>query len=165
MKKYSLNRLIFNEGLNILKILLFVVLVVFIFKYCLYTYLRIDLSEEMTLFFGMFITLSIVVYDYISATTSKLFKKIYEEFDRKEAIKILEANQLKVGLILSDLPLDLNNSEKRECVEAYITLKNQNSQLVLVNPENEVNARLYFLGKYADKDHNKYKLILKRNLD
>lgn len=83
----------------------------------------------------------------------------------KEAIKILEANQLKVGLILSELPLDLNNLEKRECVEAYITLKDQNSQFVLVNSDNEVNARLYFLGKYADKDHNKYKLILKRNLD
>ncbi|OOD18975.1 hypothetical protein BWP00_16100, partial [Acinetobacter baumannii] len=74
-------------------------------------------------------------------------------------------NSVRFSLILSELPLDLNNLEKRECVEAYITLKHQNSQLVLVNSENEVNARLYFLGKYADKDHNKYKLILKRNLD
>ncbi|HAV6258193.1 TPA: hypothetical protein JI319_16870, partial [Acinetobacter baumannii] len=101
----------------------------------------------MARFFGIFMTLLIVIYDYISGIINKLSNKLQEETDRKEAIKILEANQLKVGLILSELPLDLNNLEKRECVEAYITLKDQNSQFVLVNSDNEVNARLYFLGK------------------
>ncbi|HHP4654043.1 TPA: hypothetical protein ACSBY0_002091 [Acinetobacter baumannii] len=163
MKKNSLNRIIFNEGLNTLKILVFVVFVVYILKYFLNVYLGVVLSGEMARFFGIFMTLLIVIYDYISGIINKLSNKLQEETDRKEAIKILEANQLKVGLILSELPLDLNNLEKRECVEAYITLKDQNSQFVLVNSDNEVNARLYFLGKYAD--HNKYKLILKRNLD
>ncbi|MCT9284045.1 hypothetical protein KTH92_19330, partial [Acinetobacter baumannii] len=50
--------------------------------------------------------LLIVIYDYISGIINKLSNKLQEETDRKEAIKILEANQLKVGLILSELPLD-----------------------------------------------------------
>ncbi|HHB1483068.1 TPA: hypothetical protein ACN98B_003684, partial [Acinetobacter baumannii] len=101
MKKNSLNRIIFNEGLNTLKILVFVVFVVYILKYFLNVYLGVVLSGEVALFFGIFMTLLIVIYDYISGIIDKLSNRLHEEADRKEAIKILEANQLKVGLILS----------------------------------------------------------------
>ncbi|MEF3815214.1 hypothetical protein NCU54_19950, partial [Acinetobacter baumannii] len=65
MKKNSLNRIIFNEGLNTLTILVFVVFVVYILKYFLNVYLGVVLSGEVALFFGIFMTLLIVIYDYI----------------------------------------------------------------------------------------------------
>ncbi|BFM89517.1 hypothetical protein JUNP586_3980 (plasmid) [Acinetobacter baumannii] len=53
MKKNSLNRIIFNEGLNTLKILVFVVFVVYILKIFLNVYLGVVLSGEVALFFGI----------------------------------------------------------------------------------------------------------------
>lgn len=162
VKKNTWNRLIFDAGLNILKNLLFVVAFVMCLEFAISTYLGVIVGQKIIIIFGIFLALSIEVYDLITSITSKLIYKIHEDFDRNEAIEILEKNQLSVGMLLSDLPKDSNGNELRECVDAYMTLINQKLPFVLVNSENVAISRLYFLGKQGKHDYNKYKLIVER---
>lgn len=162
LKKYTWNRLIFDAGLNMLKTLLFVVAFIMCLKFAISTYLGVVFGQEIIIVFGMFLAISIAVYDFISNITSKLIKKIHENFDRNEAIEILEKNKLNVGMLLTDLPKDASGNELNECIEAYMTLRNQDLTFVLVNSENVTTSRLYFLGEKGKRDYNKYKLIVDR---
>lgn len=165
MKKFTWNRIIFDAGLNILKILIFVVALVIFIKFIISEYLGVIFSQEITVIAGMFLSLVVIVYEFISTVISKLIKKIHYNLDQSEAIEILEKHQLSVGLLLTDLPKDQENKEFKDCIEAYLTLKNQNLPFVLINSENVSSSRLYFLGQRGKRDYNKYKLIIKRNLD
>lgn len=165
MKKFTWNRLIFDAGLNILKVLLFVVAFVMCLKFAISTYLGVIFGQEIIVIFGVFLALSIVIYDSISNLTSKLINKIHEDFDRDEAIEILEKNRLSVGLLIPNLPKDSNGNELKDCAQAYLTLKNQKLPFVFVNSDNVTTTRLCFLGKRGGRDHNKYKLIVERSLD
>lgn len=165
MKRFTWNRFIFDAGLNILKILLFVVAFVMCLKFAISTYLGVSLEQEITIIFGMFLAFSIIVYDSISNVTTRLINRIHEDFDQNEAIEILEKNRLSVGLLLTDLPKDSNGNELKDCIEAYLTLKNQRLPFVLVDSDHVTTTRLYFLGKRGKRDYNKYKLIVERNLD
>lgn len=165
MKKFTWNRVIFDAGLNILKILLFVVALVLFLEFTISKYLGVVFSQEILVISGMFLALIIIIYDFISNITSKLISKIHYDLDQNEAIEILEKNKLNVGLLLTDLPKDSNNNELKDCIEAYLTLKSQKLPFVLINSDKVSTSRLYFLGQRGKLDHNKYKLILERNLD
>ena len=65
----------------------------------------------------------------------------------------------------TNLIKDSNNNELKDCIEAYLTLKSQKLPFVLINSDKVSTSRLYFLGQRGKLDHNKYKLILERNLD
>lgn len=165
MKKFTLNRIIFDAGLNILKNLLFVVASVIFIKFIISEYLGVNFNQEITIILGMFLAFIIVIYEFISNIISRLVSKIHYDLDRSEAIAILEKNKLSVGLLLTDLPKDSENNELRDCIDAYQTLKNQNSTFVLINSDNVATSQLYFLGQRGKNDYNKYKLIIKRSLD
>lgn len=165
MKKFTWNRMIFDLGLNILKILLFVVVLSIFIKFTISEYLGVIFNQEITIILGMSLALIILIYEFISNITSRLVNKIHYNLDRNEAIEILEKNKLSVGLLLTDLPKDAENNELRDCIDAYQTLKNQNLTFVLINSHNVCTSRLYFLGQRGKNDYNKYKLIIKRSLD
>lgn len=165
MKKLTRNRKAFDTGINILKILLFVVALVATAKFILGESLGVRLSNENTIFMGVFFGFVIVIYEFISNFTKNIVNKIHYEIDRSEAISTLEKHDLNVGMLLTDLPKDSKNNELRDCIEAYMTLKNQNLPFVLIDSDNESTSRLYFLGKRGKQDFNKYKLIIRRNLD
>lgn len=61
MKRFTWNRFIFDAGLNILKILMFVVGFVMCLKFAISTYLGVSLEQEITIIFGMFLAFSIIV--------------------------------------------------------------------------------------------------------
>lgn len=165
MKKFTWNRIIFDAGLNILKILLFVVALVLFLEFTISKYLGVVFSQEILVISGMFLAFAIVIYEIISIYISRLINKIHYDLDRREAISTLEKHQLNVGFLLTDLPKDQKNNELKDCIEAYLTLEKQNLPFVLINSDNVATSRLYFLGQRGKLDHNKYKLILERNLD
>ena len=94
MKKFTWNRVIFDAGLNILKILLFVVALVLFLEFTISKYLGVVFSQEILVISGMFLALIIIIYDFISNITSKLISKIHYDLDQNEAIEILEKNKL-----------------------------------------------------------------------
>ncbi|MGQ1258769.1 hypothetical protein [Acinetobacter baumannii] len=164
MKKNSLNRYIFNEGLHTLKVIIFVVLFIELLKVTVKAYLGIELTSEISIVIGLTLVVSLVIYDYLSRLTNKLKIKIHEQIDRNEAIKILEKHNFKVGLVIDNLQTNSEDNNSKECFSAYATLINQNMPVVLVNTDNEIHAKVFYVGEQGKVDHNKYKLILKRDL-
>lgn len=164
MKKNSLNRYIFNEGLHTLKIIIFVVLFIELLRVTIKAYLGIELTSEISIVIGLTLVVSLVIYDYLSRLTNKLQIKIHEQIDRNEAIKILEKNNFKVGLVVDNLQTNLEDNNSKECFSAYATLINQNIPVVLVNTDNKIVSKFYYLGEHGKIDHNKYELFLKRDI-
>ncbi|MFK7256859.1 hypothetical protein ABBZ21_19765 [Acinetobacter baumannii] len=164
MKKNTLNRYIFNEGIYTLKVIIFVLFFIALLKVTVKVYLGIDLTSEISLVLGLTLVVGLVIYDYLSRLASKLTNKIHNELDRNEAIKILEMNKFRVGLVIDDLPMNLEDPKSKECFNAYAILLNQNIPVVLVNTDNEIISKFYYLGEQGKIDHNKYKLFIKRDL-
>ena len=164
MYKSSWNRKIFNSGIHFLKVLLFVIFEVLIIRFIASSYLNINLTHEMSVMLGMLLLIGTIIFEYINSMSDRMLNSLHNDSDRKEAIEILESHKLKVAILFTDLPKDTSNNEIRECVDAFITLKNQNIPFVLVNSEDQVTSRIYYLGEHGKHNHNKYELILKRKL-
>lgn len=164
MKHFGYSRLIFNTGVDVLKILLFTVAVMMVFKFTAKEHFSTTFSDQVLIIYGLIFSFVLVLYDFISQIAQKLVGKVHQNVDENEAISILEKHGMKVGILLTDLPRDQNKTELVECVNAFVALKNQQRPFVFINDKNEISGRVFLLGAHGRADHNKYKLMVQRDL-
>ncbi len=102
MKHFGYSRLIFNTGVNVLKVLLFTVAVMMAFKFIAKEHFSTTFPDQALIIYGLIFSFVLVLYEFISQISQKLMGKVHQSVDEDEAISVLEKHGMKVGILLTD---------------------------------------------------------------